>query len=109
MQEWLVKFRILKSDRRKFVILDKISGIIPHNRVCLLLGPPGSGKSTLLQALAGKLDAPDLQVGCPRTMSSTLPFPLSEVQFRRLPPSLMKSSSSFVPSQDIPETCVSRE
>lgn len=58
----MVKARILRSDRRKFVILDKISGVIPHSRICLLLGPPGSGKSTLLQALAGKLDAPDLKV-----------------------------------------------
>ena len=57
-----MKARILRSDRRKYVILDKISGIIPHSRICLLLGPPGSGKSTLLQALAGKLDAPDLRI-----------------------------------------------
>ena len=62
LQEWLVKARILRSDRRKFVILDKISGIIPPSRVCLLLGPPGSGKSSLMQALAGKLDAPDLRI-----------------------------------------------
>lgn len=57
-----MKARILRSDRRRYVILDKISGIIPHSRICLLLGPPGSGKSTLLQALAGKLDAPDLRI-----------------------------------------------
>jgi len=68
VQEWLVKFRILRSDRRRFTILDSISGTIPPNRICLMLGPPGSGKSTLLQALAGKLDAPDLKVSqqsCP--------------------------------------------
>ena len=57
-----MKFKILRSDRCKFVILDKVSGIVPPSRLCLLLGPPGSGKSTLLQALAGKLDAPDLKV-----------------------------------------------
>ena len=57
-----MKARILRSDRRRFIILDKISGVIPPSRICLLLGPPGSGKSTLLQALAGKLDSPDLKV-----------------------------------------------
>lgn len=55
IEEWLVRFRLLKSDRRKFTILDGVSGIIPPHRICLLLGPPGSGKSTLLKALAGKL------------------------------------------------------
>lgn len=55
IQEWLVRFRLLKSNRRKFTILDGTSGIIHPNRICLLLGPPGAGKSTLLQALAGKL------------------------------------------------------
>lgn len=78
LQEWLVKFRILKSDRREFVILDKVSGVIPPSRICLLLGPPGSGKSTLLQALAGKLDAPDLRVGTRihRLLNSLYALPL---------------------------------
>ena len=50
-----MKLRLLKSDRRKFTVLDDVSGIIPPSRICLLLGPPGSGKSTLLKALAGKM------------------------------------------------------
>ena len=50
-----MKLRLLKSERRKFTVLDDVSGIIPPSRICLLLGPPGSGKSTLLKALAGKM------------------------------------------------------
>jgi energy-coupling factor transporter ATP-binding protein EcfA2 len=69
-QELLVKFRILRSDRRKFTILDQISGTIHPNRICLMLGPPGSGKSTLLQALAGKLDSSDLKVSFLYILSS---------------------------------------
>ena len=59
LQDVLVKLRLKKSDKRKFIILDQLSGYIPPNRICLLLGPPGSGKSTLLQALAGKLQNTD--------------------------------------------------
>ncbi|KAK9829075.1 hypothetical protein WJX72_003763 [[Myrmecia] bisecta] len=51
----LQKLRLAKDNRRKFVILDDISGVIPPGRMTLLLGPPGAGKSTLLKALAGKL------------------------------------------------------
>ena len=62
MQDLLIWVKLLRADRRKFTILDGISGILPPNRICLLLGPPGSGKSTLLRALAGKLNDPDLKV-----------------------------------------------
>lgn len=55
LQDIAALLRIKKLERRNFVILDDISGIIPPNRICLLLGPPGAGKSILLQALAGKL------------------------------------------------------
>lgn len=79
MQEWLVKFRMIKSERRKFQILDNISGVIPPNRICLLLGPPGSGKSTLLQALAGKMQhSSSLKVPNPTNLS----LPLTLAFFR---------------------------
>ncbi|XP_059595506.1 pleiotropic drug resistance protein 1 isoform X2 [Vitis vinifera] len=53
--------RILPSKKRKFTILNDVSGIIKPRRLTLLLGPPSSGKTTLLLALAGKLD-PNLKV-----------------------------------------------
>ena len=62
VQDLLIWVKLLRADRRKYTILDDISGILPPNRICLLLGPPGSGKSTLLKALAGKLNDPDLKV-----------------------------------------------
>ena len=54
--------RLKKTVKRDFTILDNVSGIIPPNRICLLLGPPGSGKSTLLEALAGKLEHNNMSV-----------------------------------------------
>ncbi len=54
--------KVKKTVKRNFTILDNVSGIIPPNRICLLLGPPGSGKSTLLQALAGKLEKNSMSV-----------------------------------------------
>jgi ABC-type multidrug transport system ATPase subunit len=54
-EKYLIWLRLMKADKRKFVILDNISGIIPPGRMTLLLGPPGAGKTTLLTALAGKL------------------------------------------------------
>ena len=57
--------KLLRLNKRKFVILDGLSGRISPGRMTLLLGPPGSGKSTLLAALAGKLRNSDLQAsGC---------------------------------------------
>ncbi|KAE8718418.1 Pleiotropic drug resistance protein 1 [Hibiscus syriacus] len=47
---------ILSSRKKKFTILNDVSGIIKPGRMTLLLGPPSSGKTTLLLALAGKLD-----------------------------------------------------
>ncbi|GKF17554.1 ABC transporter G family member 29-like protein, partial [Tanacetum coccineum] len=44
------------SKKRKFTILDDVSGMIKPSRMTLLLGPPSSGKTTLLMALAGRLD-----------------------------------------------------
>ncbi|KAJ9692495.1 hypothetical protein PVL29_011517 [Vitis rotundifolia] len=52
---------ILPSKKRKFTILNDVSGIIKPRRLTLLLGPPSSGKTTLLLALSGKLD-PNLKV-----------------------------------------------
>ncbi|KAK9826217.1 hypothetical protein WJX74_000632 [Apatococcus lobatus] len=45
---------LLKNQKRRFTMLDDISGVIHPGRLCLLLGPPGSGKTTLLRALAAK-------------------------------------------------------
>lgn len=54
----------MKANKRKFIILDGLSGRVVPGRMTLLLGPPGSGKSTLLSALAGKLRHSELQA-CP--------------------------------------------
>ncbi|KAK9906410.1 hypothetical protein WJX75_001426 [Coccomyxa subellipsoidea] len=51
----LQMLHIMRSPKRKFQILNGISGVLKPGRLTLLLGPPGSGKSTLLKALAGKL------------------------------------------------------
>ena len=61
MQGLLQSLHLLRLKKRKFVILDQLSGRITPGRMTLLLGPPGSGKSTLLAALAGKLRHSDLQ------------------------------------------------
>lgn len=58
----LQSLHLIRVKKRKFVILDKLSGRISPGRMTLLLGPPGSGKSTLLAALAGKLRHSELQV-----------------------------------------------
>ena len=52
----------MKANKRKFTILDGLSGRVAPGRMTLLLGPPGAGKSTLLSALAGKLRKSDLQM-----------------------------------------------
>ncbi|KAM4100329.1 hypothetical protein ACB094_05G060000 [Castanea mollissima] len=51
---------ILPNRKKRFSILNDVSGIIKPSRMTLLLGPPSSGKTTLLLALAGKL-GPDLK------------------------------------------------
>ena len=43
------------NQKRKFVVLDNVSGVIKPGRMTLLLGPPGAGKSTLLKCLANKM------------------------------------------------------
>lgn len=55
VQDLLIRFKLLRGNKRKFVILDSISGVIQPGRITLLLGPPGAGKTTLLTALSGKL------------------------------------------------------
>ena len=55
MQDILDRLHLRRTNKRKFTILDGISGVIKPGAFTLLLGPPGSGKTTLLTALAGKL------------------------------------------------------
>ncbi|XP_044480567.1 pleiotropic drug resistance protein 1-like isoform X2 [Mangifera indica] len=57
VENLLISLHILSSRKKRFTILNDISGIIKPKRMTLLLGPPASGKTTLLLALAGKLDA----------------------------------------------------
>ncbi len=71
LQGLLQTLHLLNVKKRKFVILDQLSGHITPGRMTLLLGPPGSGKSTLLAALAGKLRHSDLQVRLARSHTST--------------------------------------
>ena len=62
LQYVLQKAYILRPDKRRLVILDKISGVLKPGRLTLLLGPPSSGKSTLLKALSGTLQHSGLKV-----------------------------------------------
>ena len=61
LQATLQSLKLMKANKRRFTILDGLSGRVTPGRMTLLLGPPGSGKSTLLSALAGKLRHSDLQ------------------------------------------------
>ncbi|CAH9132922.1 unnamed protein product [Cuscuta epithymum] len=61
IEDLLNALHIIKTKKRKFTILNDVSGIVKPSRMTLLLGPPGSGKTTLLLAMAGKLDK-DLRV-----------------------------------------------
>lgn len=61
LQGVLQSLKLMRANKRKFTILDGLSGRVTPGRMTLLLGPPGSGKSTLLMALAGKLRKSDLQ------------------------------------------------
>lgn len=62
LQYVLQKMYILRPDKRKLVILNKMSGVLRPGRTTLLLGPPASGKSTLLKALADTLQHSGLKV-----------------------------------------------
>ncbi|KAL1203529.1 ABC transporter G family member 40 [Cardamine amara subsp. amara] len=52
----LNSLHLVPNRKKKFTILNDVSGIVKPGRMALLLGPPSSGKTTLLLALAGKLD-----------------------------------------------------
>ena len=41
MQSGLQLVGLLKNQKRRFTMLDDVSGIIHPGRLCLLLGPPG--------------------------------------------------------------------
>eukprot|EP00891_Asterochloris_glomerata_P009650 jgi/Astpho2/9650/Aster-03918 len=55
VEDILDKVHLRNTNKRKFTILNSVSGVIKPGVFTLLLGPPGSGKTTLLTALAGKL------------------------------------------------------
>jgi iron complex transport system ATP-binding protein len=52
MRELELRFENLSAGYRK-PLLEPLTGVIPRNRLTLLLGENGSGKSTLLKTLAG--------------------------------------------------------
>ena len=52
----------MPSTKKRFDILNGLSGTIRPGRLTLLLGPPSSGKTTLLKALSGKLRGTGLKV-----------------------------------------------
>lgn len=62
--ENVVRAIIRKPDasKRRFVLLDNVSGIILPGRFTILLGPPGAGKSTLMKYLTGQLKDATLNV-----------------------------------------------
>ncbi|CAL5090781.1 unnamed protein product [Urochloa decumbens] len=45
------------AQKKRFKIINEVSGTIRPNRMTLVLGAPGSGKTTFLRALARKLDS----------------------------------------------------
>ena len=44
VQYILVRMRLLRPEKRKITILNKVSSILSPGRATLLLGPPGGGK-----------------------------------------------------------------
>ena len=62
LQGLLQRLRIMRSTKKRFNILNGLSGTIRPGRLTLLLGPPSSGKTTLLKALSGKLRGTGLKV-----------------------------------------------
>ncbi|AAF71978.1 Putative ABC transporter [Arabidopsis thaliana] len=61
--KFLNTLHLVPNRKKKFTILNDVSGIVKPGRMALLLGPPSSGKTTLLLALAGKLDQELKQTG----------------------------------------------
>ena len=54
--QWgFLRLGLLRSEKKRLVILNDVSSLLTPGRFTLLLGPPASGKSTLLKLLAGKL------------------------------------------------------
>eukprot|EP00884_Botryococcus_braunii_P016921 jgi/Botrbrau1/3912/Bobra.0183s0133.1 len=58
----LQKCFALKNSKRKFMILNSLTGTLVPSRFTLLLGPPASGKSTLLKALSDQLRGSGVKV-----------------------------------------------
>ena len=58
--QWgFLRLGLLRSEKKRLVILSDLSSALAPGRFTLLLGPPASGKSTLLKLLAGKLQRPE--------------------------------------------------
>ena len=74
LQDILDKVHLRNTNKRKFTILNSVSGVIKPGVFTLLLGPPGSGKTTLLTALAGKLQGVG-GVRCEGLTSRTIAVP----------------------------------
>ena len=66
--QWgFLRLGLLRSEKKRLVILNDLSSLLAPGRFTLLLGPPASGKSTLLKLLAGKLQRPEgLDVRAPQ-------------------------------------------
>ena len=71
LQGLLQRLRVMPSTKKRFNILNGLSGTIRPGRLTLLLGPPSSGKTTLLKALSGKLRGTGLKVCVPCLGSHT--------------------------------------
>jgi len=50
------------GNKKRKVLLDNVSGVLPPGTMTLVLGPPGAGKSTLLKALSGQIKDHKLKV-----------------------------------------------
>ena len=73
MQYVAVSLKLLRSPKRKFIILDNLSGVLPAGRMCLLLGPPGASTARCHRCSA-------LHLADPAALRSALMGTLSHIQ-----------------------------